>query len=92
MKAREVHARFRNQRWLRASGQDPQKALKLHNVVLAAPDIDVEVAEQRLMAEKIGLSSARTTVYTSPADKAIGIAAWLFESPGDESEPWARAA
>ena len=66
---------------LRASGQDPRKVLKLHNLILAAPDIDVEVAEQRLMAEKIGLSAARMTIYTSPKDKAIGIAAWLFESP-----------
>jgi len=66
---------------LRASGQDPKKVLKLHNLILAAPDIDVEVAEQRLMAEKLGLSAERTTIYTSPADKAIGIAAWLFESP-----------
>jgi esterase/lipase superfamily enzyme len=67
--------------WARAAGIDPQRRLKIHNLILAAPDLDVQVVEQRIMAEKIALSVGRLTVYTSPVDKAIGIAETLFSSP-----------
>jgi esterase/lipase superfamily enzyme len=63
----------------RAAGLDPREEFKLKNVVLAAPDLDVQVAEQRLLGDRISLSTERLTVY--PADKAIGISAKLFESP-----------
>ena len=66
---------------LNAAGADPKRELKIHNFVLAAPDIDVMVAEQRIVGDNLGLSANRFTVYTSPADKAIGIAAKLFRSP-----------
>jgi esterase/lipase superfamily enzyme len=49
--------------------------------VLAAPDIDVNVAEQRIGGDRLSLSTHRFTVYTSPADKAIGVANTLFQSP-----------
>jgi len=66
---------------VRAAGIDPKRKLKIHNFVLAAPDIDVSVADQRLNGDKLGLSVNRFTVYTSPADKAIGFAGKLFQSP-----------
>ena len=65
----------------RKAGIDPQRHFKIHNFVLAAPDIDVSVAEQRVAGDKIFLSVKRFTVYTSPADKAIGYANKLFQSP-----------
>jgi esterase/lipase superfamily enzyme len=65
----------------RAAGDDPRKKLKIHNFILAAPDIDMEVAEQRVAGDKLPLSVRRFTVYTSPADKAIGAAGTLFQSP-----------
>jgi esterase/lipase superfamily enzyme len=65
----------------RAVGLDPKEEYKIKNFVLAAPDLDVQVAEQRLFGDRISLSAERMTVYTSPADKAIGISAKLFESP-----------
>ena len=65
----------------RAAGIDPKKRYKIHNLVLAAPDLDVEVATQRFTGDKIDLSVNRWTVYTSPSDKAIGIASMLFASP-----------
>jgi esterase/lipase superfamily enzyme len=55
----------------RAAGQDPRAQLKVRNLVLAAPDLDMSVVEQRLIAEKIGLGIERVTVYTSQGDKAI---------------------
>jgi esterase/lipase superfamily enzyme len=65
----------------RAAGLDPRKQFKIHNLVLAAPDLDVDVAEQRIAGDKLELSVNRFTIYTSPADKAIGIASKLFASP-----------
>ena len=65
----------------RAAGIDPKRKFKIHNFVLAAPDIDVKVAEQRIGGDSLGLSANRFTVYTSPYDKAIGIANKLFQSP-----------
>jgi esterase/lipase superfamily enzyme len=55
----------------RSAGQDPRIRLKVRNLVLAAPDLDMSVVEQRLIAEKIGLGLERVTVYTSQGDKAI---------------------
>jgi esterase/lipase superfamily enzyme len=49
--------------------------------VLAAPDLDLAVATQRILGDKISLSVHRFTVYSSPEDKAIGMASRLFASP-----------
>jgi esterase/lipase superfamily enzyme len=65
----------------RAAGIDPREKYKIHNLVLAAPDLDLEVATQRMVGDKIALSTHRLTVYTSPEDKAIGAASRLFASP-----------
>lgn len=65
----------------RQAGIDPIKKFKIHNFVLAAPDIDMKIAEQRIGGDKLRLSVKRFTVYTSPADKAIGAASRLFQSP-----------
>ena len=56
----------------RAAGLDPKEEYKIKNFILAAPDLDVQVAEQRLLGDRIALSAERMTVYSSPADKAIG--------------------
>jgi len=65
----------------RAAGFDPREKLKIHNLVLAAPDLDVQVATQRFMGDKLDFSVNRWTIYTSPADKAIGASAILYASP-----------
>jgi len=65
------------------NGSDPEKtrkALKLGNLILAAPDMDLEVAGQRVVAEMVHRIPERMTVYNSPDDKAIGLASWLFGS------------
>ena len=54
-----------------AAGHDPRARLKVRNLVLAAPDLDMSVVEQRLIAEKTGLGIERVTIYTSQRDKAI---------------------
>jgi len=65
----------------RAIGIDPRKKHKIHNLVLATPDLDVQVAVQRIAGDQLIASIDRFTIYSSPADKAIGASTWLFESP-----------
>jgi esterase/lipase superfamily enzyme len=64
----------------RAGGKDPREALKIGNLILAAPDLDFEVSLQRFAAERFFRSADRTTIYVSKGDKAIGMSGWLFGS------------
>jgi esterase/lipase superfamily enzyme len=61
----------------RAAGENPQERFKLRNVVIAAPDINMEVALQRTEREGTRWASERWTTYTSAGDKAIGSSEWL---------------
>ena len=65
----------------RAAGIHPRKKYKIHNFVLAAPDLDAQVAVQRIVGDYMTLSADRFTIYASPADRAIGWAKKLFDSP-----------
>jgi esterase/lipase superfamily enzyme len=65
---------------IRAEGKDPIEELRIANVVLAAPDLDYEVALQRIVSEFMESGVEQATVYTSPADKAIKISEWLYGS------------
>jgi len=65
----------------RAAGIDPVEKYKIHNLVLAAPDLDLQVATQRVGGDKLAFSVNRFTIYSSPLDKAISISSQLFESP-----------
>jgi len=65
----------------RAAGNNPREYYKIHNFVLAAPDLDAQVAIQRIVGDYLTLSADRFTMYTSPADRAIGWSTKLFASP-----------
>jgi esterase/lipase superfamily enzyme len=54
--------------------------LKLGNVILAAPDIDLQIAQQRFRPDRVDEILDRLTVYLTPEDKALGIAEFLFHS------------
>ena len=56
------------------------KVLRIGHIVLFAADIDFGIAQQRLEAEAITEACEHLTVYSSPGDKAILIAKWLFAS------------
>ncbi len=71
---RELHMYYRGR------GQSTREQLKLGNLILAAPDIDLEVVMQRAYAERLQFVPERLTVYISEYDKAIGLAEWLFDS------------
>jgi esterase/lipase superfamily enzyme len=64
-----------------AGSGDPQAVLKLGNVVLAAPDLDFDVTQQRFGGERVYEGWELMTVYVSSKDRALGIAEWLFASP-----------
>lgn len=62
----------------RAKNLRTQEQLKLHNLVLAAPDLDADVFEQRFAIEDLHLAAQRTTIYLSKTDFALAASAWLF--------------
>jgi len=62
------------------TGLDTGEELKLGNLILAAADLDWEVTNQRLIAERLVRVPERFTVYLSKDDVALGMAAWLFDS------------
>ena len=61
-----------------ARGEDPRERFRIHNVVLAAPDMDLGVTLQRTAAERVGAGVGRVTIYTSKEDQALGAAMSLF--------------
>jgi len=64
----------------RATGETATDKLRDSNIVLAAPDMDMDVVSQRIVAEQLGRETNNITVYTSQEDKAIGLAEQLFNS------------
>ena len=64
----------------RAAGETASDKLRDSHVVLAAPDLDLDVVSQRIVAEQLGREAKNITVYTSDEDKAIGLAERLFKS------------
>lgn len=64
----------------RAAGKSPRVKYNFGDLVLIAPDMDLEVATQRLLAEAVGQGVEHTTIYVSEDDWAIGLAQSLFSS------------
>ncbi|TVS09443.1 MAG: alpha/beta hydrolase [Phycisphaerales bacterium] len=62
----------------RAAGRSTRETLKLGHLILAAPDLDLEVVGQRIAAEYLHMAPVSTTVYFSSRDRALGVANWLF--------------
>ena len=64
----------------RAEGVNPREKLKIANLILAAPDLDLEVVQQRFGAENFSDAVENLTLYISQTDKALGLSGWLFDS------------
>jgi len=60
--------------------QNPNRPRKFGQVIVAAPDLDLDVIRQRLAAEEIIRQLRSFTVYMSKSDVAIGFSTWLFVS------------
>ncbi len=67
--------------WARGAGVSARDRLKIANLVIAAPDLDVQVISQRVAAERLALEVDQATLYSSPNDEAISFAETLFASP-----------
>ena len=67
--------------WARGAGISARQHFKIANLVLAAPDLDLQVVDQRIIGERLGVEVDQVTIYSSPDDRAIGIAEILFASP-----------
>ncbi len=72
--------------------------LKLETLVLAAPDLDLDVFVQRFFGENLLAAAQRTAIYFSKEDDALGTSDWLFRSRRrvgalhlDDFKPEARA-
>lgn len=63
-----------------AASRPSQAALKLETLVLAAPDLDTEVFDQRFLKERVYQAAKHTTVYLNREDGAIGVASFIFGS------------
>ncbi|MEP6355086.1 MAG: alpha/beta hydrolase [Hyphomicrobiales bacterium] len=57
----------------RARGLNPKQSLKIQNLILAAPDLDFGVVQQRLIAERFGPAIGQITVYLNQNDGALGL-------------------
>ena len=64
----------------RAAGFDPRTQYNIGELVLVAPDMDVEVSTQRIIAEGLGQSVEHLTFYVNEDDRAIALAQSLFSS------------
>ncbi len=62
------------------AGVETRDVLKLGNIILAAPDLDIEVATQRILPEGLLAVPSRMTIYISDKDRAMGFASWFFGS------------
>ncbi len=69
---REFHNEFT------AAGKSPRKELKLGTVVLAAPDMDLDVSLQRGSTAQIGSDPECFVLYVGEEDKLLKFSNWLF--------------
>jgi esterase/lipase superfamily enzyme len=63
---------------IRGSGKSTRDELKLNTLILAAPDLDIDVVIQRLVTARIGRVPDRFALYVCAEDEALGISNWLF--------------
>jgi esterase/lipase superfamily enzyme len=64
----------------RGAGRVAQESLGIGHVILASPDIDLDVVRQRYSAERFFHVCERLTIYVSTKDKALGLAEWLLQA------------
>lgn len=63
----------------RRPGEVVGRVPKIANLILIAPDLDLQVASQRLAADFVPLAVGRLTLYVCEKDRAVNLANWLFE-------------
>jgi esterase/lipase superfamily enzyme len=63
------------------AGRDPNDVFRIAQFVLAAPDLDLEIVQQRAGSDRLFRIYERGTIYVSQKDRALGAAEWLFANP-----------
>ena len=61
------------------SGKRTGEVLKLNTLILAAPDLDLDVVMQRLVTARVGRVPDRFALYVCAADEALSLSNWLFQ-------------
>lgn len=64
----------------RGAKADLREVCKIGNLILASPDLDMDVTIQRLSAERFFLGPEHVTLYVTVNDRAIAFSNWLFGS------------
>lgn len=64
----------------RARGTHPKLALKTGTLIMAAPDLDVDIVRQRLAAERFSEAFEQINLYINPGDRALRFSAFLTRS------------
>ena len=74
----------------RGQGRDPRQVMKTGTLLMAAPDLDVGVVRQRLIAERFLQAFDQINIYVNPNDRAlrlsqiVGAVTRLGNVTGDE--------
>jgi esterase/lipase superfamily enzyme len=63
---------------IRGGGRNTREVLKLGTLVMAAPDIDLDVVFQKLLTVRLGQVPERFAMYVCAKDSALGLSSWLF--------------
>ncbi|WP_299287279.1 alpha/beta hydrolase [uncultured Tateyamaria sp.] len=64
----------------RGGGIHPKLALKTGTLIMAAPDLDVDIVRQRLQAELFSEAFEQINLYINPQDGALRLSAYLTRS------------
>ena len=64
----------------RGAGVHPKAALKTGTLIMAAPDLDVDIVRQRLVTERISEAFEQINLYINPNDGALRLSALLTQS------------
>ena len=64
----------------RASGAHPKTELKTGTLIMAAPDLAVDIVRQRLQAERFSEAFEQINLYINPRDRALRLSAFLTRS------------
>ncbi|WP_299152260.1 alpha/beta hydrolase [uncultured Tateyamaria sp.] len=64
----------------RGRGIHPKLALKAGTLIMAAPDLDVDIVRQRLQAELFSEAFEQINLYINPQDGALRLSAYLTRS------------
>jgi esterase/lipase superfamily enzyme len=70
---------------LQQISQDQSSTAKFHQIVLAAPDIDVDIFRQ--LASSFPSTADHVTIYASSHDRALALSKFLHQSPSMGGQP-----